>query len=118
MSPIFFYVAMSSPIFFNVYSEDSMREALERFEGGVRFGRRRITNPRYADDTTLICSCKEKLLNLLNWVMKTAEKRRIFSSPQHTHKIIVFSNMVVYRDRAADDEFLLDGQKTKEVLQF
>ena len=50
-----------SPSFFNVYSEDIMREALEGFEGGVKFGGVRITNLRYADDTTLICSSREVL---------------------------------------------------------
>ena len=43
-----------SPSLFNVYSEDIMREALEGFEGLVRFGGERITDLRYADDTTLI----------------------------------------------------------------
>ena len=40
--------------FFNVYSEDIMREALHGFEGGVRSGGEKITDLRYADHITLI----------------------------------------------------------------
>ena len=40
-----------------------MREALE--DGGVTIGGQRITNLRYADDTTLVCKIKESLANLL-----------------------------------------------------
>ena len=42
-----------SPSLFNVYSDDITREQLHGFEGGVRFGGERITDLRYADDTTL-----------------------------------------------------------------
>ena len=41
-----------------------MREALHGFEEGVRFGGERITDLRYADDTTLICSSRNELINL------------------------------------------------------
>ena len=39
-----------SPHLFIIYAE-----ALEDFEGGIKIGGRRITNWRYADDTTLLC---------------------------------------------------------------
>ena len=43
-----------SPLLFNIYAENIMREALEGWDEGISIGGRRITNLRYADDTTLI----------------------------------------------------------------
>ena len=51
-----------SPSLFSVYSEDLMRKTLYGFEG-VRFGGERITDLRYADDTTLIYSSRNELLD-------------------------------------------------------
>ncbi|XP_072014979.1 craniofacial development protein 2-like [Amphiura filiformis] len=45
-----------SPQLFNIYAESIMRGVLEDFRGGVTIGGQRITNLRYADDTTLVCS--------------------------------------------------------------
>ena len=63
---------------FNIYSEhteDIMREALESFNGGVKFGGTKIINLRYADDTTLICNSRHKLLDLLRGIKDASEKK-------------------------------------------
>ena len=39
-----------------------MREALEDWDGGISIGGRRITNLRYADDTTLIAETKNDII--------------------------------------------------------
>ena len=45
-----------SPNLFNIiYAEDIMREALEDFDGGVKFGGTKVTNLRHADNITLVC---------------------------------------------------------------
>jgi len=49
-----------SPTEFNLYAERIMRTVEENYEGVV-IGRRRITNLRYADDTTLLASTKERI---------------------------------------------------------
>ncbi len=43
-----------SPLLFNIYAENIMKEALEEWESGIRIGGRMVTNLRYADDTTLL----------------------------------------------------------------
>ena len=48
----------------NIYSEEIMREAFLDYEGGVKVVGCPITNLRFADDTTLICSSKQELLEL------------------------------------------------------
>ena len=57
-----------SPHLFNIYSEQTMRNTLEDFRGGVRIGGRVITNLRYADDVVLIAGGIEEWQELVNRV--------------------------------------------------
>ena len=100
-----------SPSFFNVYSEDIMREALESFDGGVKFGGTKISNLRYADDTTLICSSRKELMDLLQRVKEASEKKGLLLNTKKT-KIMVMDK----EDTGAD--FSLDEQKIDVVQQF
>ena len=54
-----------SPLLFNFYAENIMREALEEWESGISIGGRMVTNLRYADDTTLLAGTKEDLIELV-----------------------------------------------------
>ena len=100
-----------SPNLFNIYSEDNMREALEGFNGGVKFGGTKITNLRCADDTTLICNSRHELFDLLRRFKDASEKKGLLLNTTKT-KI-----MVVDRNRMRDD-FPIDGQQIEEVSQF
>ena len=57
-----------SPLLFNIYAENIMREALEEWESGTTIGGRMVTNLRYADDTTLLAGTKEDLIELVERV--------------------------------------------------
>lgn len=57
-----------SPILFNVYGEYVMRKALEEWEGGISVGGIKISNLRYADDTTLFASSEKELADLFRRV--------------------------------------------------
>ena len=60
-----------SPCLFNFYAEYIMRNpGLDEAQAGIKIVRRNISNPRYADDTTLKAE-SEKLKSLL---MKVKEK--------------------------------------------
>ena len=59
-------VCKMSPCFFNVYSEDTSRDALEDLKALLNLTGTRIINLRYADGTTLIRSSKDELMDLLN----------------------------------------------------
>ena len=63
-----------SPQVFNIYGEYIIREALEHWTGGISIGGRRISNLRYADDTTLIASDDEEMAELVNLVKIASEK--------------------------------------------
>ena len=67
-----------SPLLFNIYAENIMRDVLDKWEGGVGIGGRVITNLRYADDTTLIAGTKEDLTEIMERVRKTSEKAGLY----------------------------------------
>ena len=88
-----------------------MRNALEGFNGGVKFGGKKITNLKYADDTTLVCSSREELIDLLNRIKQTSEEKDLLLNTKKT-KI-----MVVDRDNN-NTEFIIAGNKIEVVNQF
>jgi len=56
-----------SPLSFNCYSEQVMRESVDKFTWiGVTMSGRTINNLRYADDIVLIATSQEALQRLVN----------------------------------------------------
>ena len=52
-----------------------MRGVKAEFEGGVHIGGERLNNLRFADDTVLLCSSKEELIDMIQLVRdKSAER--------------------------------------------
>ena len=88
-----------------------MRQVLEGFNGGVNFGGTKITNLRYADDTTLFCNSRHGLLDRLRRIKDASEKKGLFLNTKKT-KI-----MVMDRNRTKEN-FTIDGQQIEEVSQF
>ena len=91
-----------SPSFFNLYSEDIMREALEGLDGGIKFGGVKVNNLRYADDTTLFCGSLQDLMNLLSQVKSASEEKGLLLNTKTTKIMVLDKN-----DSGAD--FQLDG---------
>ena len=54
-----------SPRLFNLYGEYIMRKALDGWDGGISIGGQKISNLRYADDTTAIAPTESELAELL-----------------------------------------------------
>ena len=67
-----------SPLLFNIYAENIMREALKEWESGNSIGGRMVTNLRYADDTTLLTGTKEDLVELVERVRRPREKAGLY----------------------------------------
>ena len=58
-----------SPRFFNLYAEYIVRNAgLDEAQDGIKIARRNINNLRYADDTTLICTKKIFMTQIITMV--------------------------------------------------
>ena len=64
-----------SPCLFNLYAEYIMRNSgLEEAQAGIKIARRKISNLRYAHDTTLMAESEEELRSLLMKVKEQSEK--------------------------------------------
>ena len=64
-----------SPYLFNLYAEYIMRNAgLEEAQAGIKIAGRKISNLRYADDTTLLAESEEKLKSFLIKVKEESGK--------------------------------------------
>lgn len=55
-----------SPILFNIYGEYIMRGVMDGWRGGIAVGGVKISNLRYADDTVLLASTQDELLEILH----------------------------------------------------
>ena len=75
-----------------LYSDDIMREALEGFNGWVKFGGTKITNLRYADNTTLICNSRHELPDLLRCIKDASERKGLLLNTKKTKIMVVDRN--------------------------
>ncbi|KAL4104588.1 hypothetical protein QTP88_019882 [Uroleucon formosanum] len=78
-----------SPIFFNLYSEEIMSEALEDTEEGIIINGKVINNLRYADDTVLIAGSIEDLQKILNKVVTASENLGLNLNAQKTKYMVI-----------------------------
>ncbi|KAI0221995.1 hypothetical protein LSAT2_026737 [Lamellibrachia satsuma] len=85
-----------------------MRDALDKWEGGVCIGGRVITNLRYADDTTLIAGTKEELTEIMERVRKTSEKAGLYLNVLKT-KVMTTGDI---------GEVSVDGKTVEVVTNF
>ena len=78
-----------SPDLFNIYGEYIMRKALDEWSGGISIAGKKITNLRFADDTTLIAASEEEMLKLLNRVERESNKCGLRINADKTKIMIV-----------------------------
>ena len=63
-----------SPCLFDLYAEYIVRNAgLDEAQAGIKIARRKISNLRYADDTTHMAESEEELKSLLMKVIQESE---------------------------------------------
>ena len=70
-----------SPLLFNIIfiiCRNIMREALGEWGRGISIEERKVTNLRYADDTTLLAGTKEDLIELVGRVRRASEKAGLY----------------------------------------
>ena len=86
-----------------------MRNAgLEEAQAGIKTARRKITNLRYADDTTLMAESEEELKSLLMKVKEESEKVGLKPNIQKTK--IMASGPITSRQ--------IDGETVETVVDF
>ena len=96
-----------SPGLNNLYAEDIMRPALEEKVCGVKVGGVRRSNLRYADDTTLLSSSKEELLQMISAVKEASQPRGLLLNVKKTQIMIIDNNRLDHTD------FMIDGGENK-----
>ena len=97
-----------SPLLFNIYAENIMREALEEWENGISIGGSMVTNLRYADDTTLLAGTKEELIELVERVRRASEKAGLYLNVGKT-KVMTTGDI---------GEVTVDGKDIEVVTKF
>ena len=97
-----------SPLLFNIYAENIMREALEEWESGISIGGRMLTNMRYADDTILLAGTSEDLIELVERVRRASEKAGLYLNVVKT-KVILTGDI---------GEVTVDGKDIEVVTKF
>ena len=81
----------------NVYAEHFMlNSGLHEAQAGIKISRRKISNLRNADDTTLMAKSQEELKSLLMKVKEESEKAGLKLNIQKT-KIISFSSITLWQ---------------------
>ena len=97
-----------SPLLFNIYADDIMREDLEESEKGISIGGRMVTKLRNADDTTLLAGTKEDFLELVGRVGRASEKAGLYLNVGKT-KVMTTGDI---------GEVTVDGKDTEVVTKF
>ena len=100
-----------SPALFNLYAEYIMRRALADWDRGLPVGGRRISNLRYADDTTLVATNASDLKDLLLKVKAESEVLGLKLNVSKTKIMIVGGDGV-------EEPLLVDGTEVEQVTQF
>ena len=97
-----------SPLLFNIYAENIMREVLEEWESGISTGGRMVSNLRYADDTTLLAGTKEYLIELVETVRQASEKAGLYPTVGKT-KVMTTGDI---------GDVIVDGKDIEVVTKF
>ena len=100
-----------SPTLFNLYAEYIMRRALENWNGGLSIGGYKLSNLRYADDTTLVATSALELKELLLIVKAKSEGLGLRLNVSKTKIMIVGSD-------GNEDPIVVDGTEVEHVTQF
>ena len=62
-----------------------MRDILEKWDKGISIGGRKVTNIRYADNTTLIAGSKDDLTELITKVKRASEEAGLYLNVKKTN---------------------------------
>lgn len=98
-----------SPALFNIYGEYIMRKALEDWNGGIVIAGKKISNLRYADDTTLVAANEEEMTALLRRVEMESLKLDLKINRQKTKIMVIDRSNSIQRIAPPDGIELVDG---------
>ena len=85
-----------------------MRDVLEKWDKGISISGRKVTNLRYADDTTLIAGTKYDLTELITKVKRASEEAGLYLNVKKT-KVMTTGKL---------DHIILDDNNIEIVDKF
>ena len=104
-----------SPLLFNVYAEEMVREAWEELDVGVKVGGLMLKSVRFADDQALISQSAKGLQTLVDALGKQCEEYGMKINHKKT-KVMRFRK--ASRARNLKLNIRVDGQNLEQVEQF
>lgn len=103
-----------SPLLFNIYIEELVREALENVNTGVKVGGRLIQAVRFADDQAMVADSLKGLQEMMNRLNETSEKYGMKINVGKTKVMSITKN-----DYPCPDlKMTINGQKIDTVKNF
>ena len=78
-----------SSTLFNAYSEWMLREATNDWFGGISIGVKKLSNLRYADDTTLLAESEEELIQLIEIIKRISKEAGLRINRAKTKVMVV-----------------------------
>lgn len=101
-----------SPLLFNIYSEEIIKEALEEKTAGIRINGIPINNLRYADDTVLVAESAIELQDLLDRIVEVSSENGLTLNIQKTKYMIVTKSE---QDRT---DVFIQGERIEQVRKY
>ena len=101
-----------SPVLFNIFLENIMRETLQDFDTTISVGGRAICNLRFADDIDLMGGTNAELQSLTNRLVDRAGSYGMEVSSEKS-KVMVNGN-----DNSNEAHIIMNGQTLEEVEAF
>lgn len=100
-----------SPVLFNLFLENIMRETLSDFQSTISLGGRTINNLRFADDIDLIAGSEEELQDLTN---RLSMRAKAYGMEVSTEK----SKILVNSAKNTTTQIYMNGEQLEEVQAF
>ena len=103
-----------SPILFNLYIEELIREALQDTEEGIKVGGKMVKALRFADDQAMLANKEEHLQHIMDELNRTSE--------EYGMKINIKKTKVMRISREAKGEknmkITINGEEVEQVTEF
>src|SRR6218665_1169241 len=103
-----------SPILFNLYIEELVREALQNSEEGVKVGGKLIKALRFADDQAMVAGKEDDLQRMMDSLNKTTTEYGMKINTKKT-KVMKISRI---EGKEKNMKITIDGEEIEQVTEF
>ena len=101
-----------SPLLFNIYIEELIREALENLEVGIKVGGTLVKALRFADDQAMLAGTQEGLQQMMEHLERTSKEYGMKINSKKT-KV-----MKISRKKKTTVRIIINGERIEQVEEF